>query len=446
MKKSIKRILPAIIVALAAISLSGCFNNVSGGSSEKVGDTVKPANVANIVYNVNSSKYSENVKEANLEDAIADVYTSVVYITNVSSSGTSVGCGVVADVSVNGESENIVYVYTCYHVVSDYTSLEVIFPDVPTYEDGGETLYDYGNIDYETYVFSTKDKTVGFVGGDFETDVAVLKVDIEKYIKETVSDGKTIEPIKVNKARITEREYKLGETVFAIGNPTGELKGTTTSGVVSYVNQDVTVKDLGKLTLLQFDTAINAGNSGGGLFNLYGELVGIVNAGSDSYENIGFAIPYKTSTPTRNDGDKDTGFVNIANKLIETAWNDGDRYNYGYVAGRWSLGLNVSTDSYRRPYVASIPAGSVFENSAVARKDYISGITYVKDGKTYSASFTETNYTAYTKFENFYNEMKQNLVAGDEITVVFKSGAGTKKIAVILQQKIYRDTGMKQAA
>ena len=42
--------------------------------------------------------------------------------------------------------------------------------------------------------------------------------------------------------------------------------------------------------------------------------------------------------------------------------------------------------------------------------------------------------------------MKQNLVAGDEITVVFKSGAGTKKIAVILQQKIYRDTGMKQAA
>ena len=197
---------------------------------------------------------------------------------------------------------------------------------------------------------------------------------------------------------------------------------------------------------MQFDTAINAGNSGGGLFNLYGELVGIVNAGSDSYENIGFAIPYKTSTPTRNDGDKDTGFVNIANKLIETAWNDGDRYNYGYVAGRWSLGLNVSTDSYRRPYVASIPAGSVFENSAVARKDYISGITYVKDGKTYSASFTETNYTAYTKFENFYNEMKQNLVAGDEITVVFKSGAGTKKIAVILQQKIYRDTGMKQAA
>ena len=102
MKKSIKRILPAIIVALAAISLSGCFNNVSGGFSEKVGDTVKPANVANIVYNVNSSKYSENVKEANLEDAIADVYTSVVYITNVSSSGTSVGCGVVADVSVNG--------------------------------------------------------------------------------------------------------------------------------------------------------------------------------------------------------------------------------------------------------------------------------------------------------------------------------------------------------
>lgn len=448
MKKLLKRISVAVLILVTALSCSACFfNEVGGDTYEKAGDSVRPANVAEIKYNVYSSKYSDNVKEASLENAIAEVYTSVVYITNISGKSQSFGCGIVVDVSVTGESENIVYVYTCYHVIEDYESLEVIFPNVPTYVDGEETLYDYGNIDYDSYVFSTANKDVGFVGGDFETDVAVLKIDVSRYAKETSVDGKTVAPINVNKAKITQREYKLGETVFAVGNPTGSLKGTTTSGVVSSVNQNVTVSNIGELTLLQFDTAINAGNSGGGLFNLYGELVGIVNAGSTSYDNIGFAIPYKTSTPTRDDGDSDTGFVNIANKLIETAFNDGENYNYGYVAGRWNLGLNLAFDMYGRPYVSSLTENSVFRNdTSVKSGNYIASVSYEYGGQTYTAMFTATDGSAYKTFNDTYADMKSKLTVGDKIIMVFTSNKTKNTVEVTLTQLIYRDTGMKKSA
>jgi serine protease Do len=92
---------------------------------------------------------------------------------------------------------------------------------------------------------------------------------------------------------------KVGEDVVAIGNPLGELTFSLTKGTVSALNRAITLSSGVTMNLIQTDTAINSGNSGGAMFNLYGEVVGITNAkySSNSYsseasiDNIGFAIP-----------------------------------------------------------------------------------------------------------------------------------------------------------
>lgn len=89
---------------------------------------------------------------------------------------------------------------------------------------------------------------------------------------------------------------KVGENVIAIGNPLGELGGSVTSGIVSSLAREIKV-DGKMMTLIQTDAPVNPGNSGGGLFNMAGELVGVVNAKSsgEDVEGIGFAIPSNTA-------------------------------------------------------------------------------------------------------------------------------------------------------
>lgn len=94
-------------------------------------------------------------------------------------------------------------------------------------------------------------------------------------------------------------ELNVGDSVVAIGNPLGELTFSLTSGAVSALNREVTLSSNVTMDLIQTDCAINSGNSGGALFNLYGEVIGITNAkysssgssGEASIDNIGFAIP-----------------------------------------------------------------------------------------------------------------------------------------------------------
>ena len=94
-------------------------------------------------------------------------------------------------------------------------------------------------------------------------------------------------------------KLNVGDPVVAIGNPLGELTFSLTSGAVSALNREVTLSSNVTMDLIQTDCAINSGNSGGALFNLYGEVIGITNAkysssGSSSeasIDNIGFAIP-----------------------------------------------------------------------------------------------------------------------------------------------------------
>ena len=122
------------------------------------------------------------------------------------------------------------------------------------------------------------------VGYDASNDIAVLKI-----------DAKGLTPVTLG----SSDSLQVGDEVIAIGNPLGELTFSLTKGNVSALDRPVTLSSSVTMKLIQTDAAINSGNSGGALFNMYGEVVGITNAkysssgysGQASIDNIGFAIP-----------------------------------------------------------------------------------------------------------------------------------------------------------
>ena len=151
------------------------------------------------------------------------------------------------------------YILTNYHVVEDSDSITV-------------SLYDGTSYD------------ATLVGCDESNDIAVLKIDAEGLTPVVLGDSDNL---------------NVGDPVVAIGNPLGELTFSLTSGAVSALDREVTFSNNVTMDLIQTDCAINSGNSGGALFNLYGEVIGITNAkysgssssSSASIDNIGFAIP-----------------------------------------------------------------------------------------------------------------------------------------------------------
>jgi serine protease Do len=148
---------------------------------------------------------------------------------------------------------------------------------------------------------------------DAETDLAVIKIEPKESL--TIAVGGKSENVRV------------GEEVLAIGNPLGLLGGTVTNGIVSALEREVTI-DGETMTLLQHNAAVSPGNSGGALFNMRGELIGIVNAkySSSGAEGLGFAIPMDTVKAVYND-------------LID----------YGYVRGRADHGLEIIQQYTMRP-------------------------------------------------------------------------------------------------
>ena len=143
------------------------------------------------------------------------------------------------------------------------------------------------------------------IGRDVQTDLAVLKIDAQGLTPAIWGDS---------------AEIMVAEPVLAVGNPLGELGGTVTGGIISALDRDIIIENQ-RMTLLQTDAAVNPGNSGGGLFNMSGELIGIVNAKSAglNIEGLGFAIP-----------------VNTANDVVS------DILRYGFVRGRVDIGLELA--------------------------------------------------------------------------------------------------------
>ncbi len=192
---------------------------------------------------------------------------------------------------------------------------------------------------------SGKEYGATLIGKDAKTDLAVIK------ISETALKTATLG---------TSAYLKVGEPVVAIGNPLGELGGTVTSGIISALDRQIEI-DNEKMTLLQTDAAVNPGNSGGGLFNSNGQLIGVVNAkssGSD-IEGLAFAIPIDTAK-------------NVINQII----------NQGYVSGRIDLGItfkeqstsfNLFTGAWTRGgvYITDVTSNSNAANAGLRRGDIV---------------------------------------------------------------------------
>ena len=149
------------------------------------------------------------------------------------------------------------YIITNHHVIENSDSITVSLYDGTTYE-------------------------AELIGYDASNDIAVLKVEAEGLTPVVIGDSENL---------------NVGDSVIAIGNPLGELTFSLTSGAVSALDREITLSNSITMELIQTDCAINSGNSGGALFNLYGEVVGVTNAkysgsgGGASIDNIGFAIP-----------------------------------------------------------------------------------------------------------------------------------------------------------
>ena len=143
------------------------------------------------------------------------------------------------------------------------------------------------------------------VGIDTRTDLAVLKIEADDLVPAVIGSSD---------------DMKQGEQVIAIGNA-GGFNDTVTVGYVSYVNREIQSYTNYPITCIQTDAALNFGNSGGALVNLYGQVVGIVVSkySSTGSENIGFAIASDFAVP-------------IAEDLIEK----------GYVSDRPRIGIMYS--------------------------------------------------------------------------------------------------------
>jgi serine protease Do len=193
------------------------------------------------------------------------------------------------------------------------------------------------------------------VGTDSRNDLAIIKIEAENLTPATLGDSDML---------------TVGEDVIAIGNPLGELRGTATGGIISAVKRGISVEGV-DMELIQTDAAISPGNSGGGLFNASGRLIGIVNAkvSDTSAEGLGFAIPVNS-------------VINEINDLLQ----------YGYVTGRAYLGVSTQNVTLSNGYyyyggtpcvqIAAVAEGSAAEQAGLQAGDLILEI----DGKTISSN------------------------------------------------------------
>ena len=284
--KRVARSAVALVLA-AAMGFAGGFVGAKfGGSGKVVIQQVAPSSTADSASGSDSSITAASSSGSSLTtEQVADLVSpSVVVITteqvvysqwswygqNQVESGA--GSGVI--ISSDG------YILTCAHVV-----------------DGASTI---------TVTIGDKDYTATLVGEDTTSDIAVIKIDADGLTPATVGNSDSL---------------KVGQSVMAVGNPLGELGGTVTGGMISALNRSVTIQgssSVNTMSLIQMDASVSPGNSGDGLFNMNGELVGIVNAKSSSSdaEGLGFAIPI-------NDA------IKVAQELLEN----------GYVTGRPYLGI-----------------------------------------------------------------------------------------------------------
>ena len=237
---------------------------------------------------------------------------------------TAAGSGII--ISEDG------YILTNNHVISGADKITV-------YVNSGED-----DAEEQTYEAT-------LVGSSENNDIAVLKIDAKGLNAATFGDSDQLE---------------VGELAVAIGNPMGKVHGSVTAGIISAVEQELTIDDV-TINASQTDAAINPGNSGGALFDSYGNVIGVVYAKSSSVsiEGIGYAIP-----------------VNNIKELVEQMINDPDSVKDQTKGSQIMLGItiqNITEDmskQYSMPvgvYITDVSTMSAAERAGLQKGDIIVG-------------------------------------------------------------------------
>ena len=273
------------------------------------------------------------------------------------------------------------YILTCAHVVSGASQITVTI----------------GDTDY----------TATVVGEDDTSDVAVLKIDATGLTPATVGDSDSL---------------SVGDSVLAVGNPLGELGGTVTSGIVSALNRSVTIQGTSStntMSLIQMDASVSPGNSGGGLFNMNGELIGLVNAKSSSSdaEGLGFAIPI-------NDA------IQVAQDLLEN----------GYVSGRPYMGIT---------YIAVTDAQTAAQFNVNAYGvyvvDVVQGGPADKAGLQTGDRIVSIDGTEIAQKDDLGTLMQQH-TAGDTLSITVARDGQMQTVSLTLGEKNASNTAAQRSA
>lgn len=247
-----------------------------------------------------------------------------------------------------------------------------------------------------------KEYTAKLVGTDADTDVAVLKINAKNLTAATMGNSD---------------QLNVGDLAVAIGNPLGELGGTVTAGIISALDRSISI-DGKTMSLLQTDTSINPGNSGGGLFNQYGQLVGVVvakSSGSD-VEGLGFAIPINRA-------------ADVASQLMDGGYVKGKPYTgMAYVdMSQQQSSQQGGIDSFFSGGSQQSSAGNVYIQEVTGtnakKAGFRSGdLVYSVDGKEIDS------------FETLSSIITSHKV-GDTVTYIVLRDGQSKEIKLKLEEK-----------
>lgn len=252
---------------------------------------------------------------------VVGVTTEVTYSNMFGQTSSSAVAGTGFVITSDG------YILTNYHVIS--------------YAD--QYGYDVSVMTYDGTSYAAK-----IIGTEPDNDVAVLKIDAAGLTPVTFGDSDSM---------------AVGDTVYAVGNPLGELQFSMSNGMVSALDRTITTEEGSTpINMFQITAAVNEGNSGGPVYNTSGQVIGIVTAkySSSGVEGLGFAIPI-------NDA------VNIANELMEN----------GYVTGKAALGVMTTTipasvaqyyNMVEGALISSVNAGSAAEKAGLKAGDIITAL------------------------------------------------------------------------
>lgn len=363
-----------IALVLCCSLLSGAIG-AAGVMAWQKNAAVNPQNVTNLLVGQRES----SIIQTHLIDTGRLMTPAEVYAANVNST-----VGITTSVTTNfwgyqttsaASGSGFIlsddgYILTNHHVIENSNSITVSCYDGTTYD-------------------------ARLIGYDASNDIAVLKVDAQNLVPVILGNSENM---------------NVGDSVVAIGNPLGELTFSLTAGAVSALDRQVTMSTGVTMDLIQTDCAINSGNSGGALFNLYGEVVGITNAkysrssaSEASIDNIGFAIP-----------------INNVRSIVESIIEKG--YISKAYIGVAVVDVSPETQSYGLPQGAAVR--SIAEDGPAA-----------KAGLQVADIITAINGTAITGSSDLVEAVGAASV-GDVLTLTVYRQGNTLEITVTVGEQI----------